>query len=149
MKFKFHWGWGIAVFYSTFVLVMVGFLIFTRTQTVELVRDNYYDYDLTYQSHINKVTRTKELENQLQIVNVQDALVLRFPTIDSLQEVSGNIEFYKPDNQDLDFFVELSANEDNNFVYPINDLKQGKWVLKINWAINGIEYYNEEIIVRK
>ncbi|HHH52947.1 MAG TPA: hypothetical protein ENK91_04760, partial [Bacteroidetes bacterium] len=68
MKFRFHWGWAIAVFYTSFVAVMVYFVIYSKSVDHSLVRDNYYDYDVGYEKLIGQKKRNSaSLKNPVKI----------------------------------------------------------------------------------
>ena len=45
---RFHWGWRIALIYTTFALATIGFMIFSFTQKVDLVSTQYYADELKY-----------------------------------------------------------------------------------------------------
>ncbi len=63
MKFKFHWGWAIALFYFSFVVVMVSFVIYSKGVDHSLVKDNYYDYDIGYEELIGQKKRNSSKTN--------------------------------------------------------------------------------------
>ena len=44
---RFHWGWRIALIYTTFALATIGFMIFSFTQKVDLVSTQYYADELS------------------------------------------------------------------------------------------------------
>ena len=55
------WAVGITLLYSTFVVIMISFLIFTRFQKVNLVSEDYYEKGLQYQQQIEALRRTQAL----------------------------------------------------------------------------------------
>ena len=55
MESKFNWGWKIAILYGGFVCFMLVMVFIASNQKVELVTTNYYEEELKYQSHIDKM----------------------------------------------------------------------------------------------
>ena len=81
MKFKINWGTGIGIFFACFVLYLIGNLIFSATQKVDLVSGDYYQQELAFQKQIDKETRTKKLPQQLQLIHGGSTIALKFPEI--------------------------------------------------------------------
>ena len=54
-----NWGTGIAIFYGTFMVIMITFVIKSRSVDHSLVMDNYYEEDINYQSHMDKLAPEK------------------------------------------------------------------------------------------
>ena len=79
---KISWGTGITI-------VIVVFLLFTILQVLiihfyvdyDLVEQDYYSAEIKYQSQIEKVNRTNELGQSLNIKIDKDFIEFDFPTI--------------------------------------------------------------------
>ncbi|MBK6949673.1 MAG: FixH family protein [Haliscomenobacter sp.] len=93
---KFNWGTGIALFYGTFVLIMVFAVIRSTKQDNSLVSDQYYADDLKYQEHYDKLVNAQSLERDLAVKNNPSLgqVELRFPS--ALGQVSGEVHFFCP-----------------------------------------------------
>jgi hypothetical protein len=146
MKIKLHWGIAIAVFYSIFVLFLVGNVIFSATQRNDLVDNNYYGKELKYQDQIDKSARTKKLPQQLKVVKNPNKLSLLFPDIFNGKNITGNVEMYRPSNASLDRKIALNINSNNSQIIDLNLISKGYWKLKINWFVNDSAYYSEESV---
>jgi len=91
---KISWGTGITI-------VIVFFLIFTIVQVLiihfyvdyDLVERDYYSAEIKYQSQIEKVNRTNELGQSLNIKIDKDFIEFDFPTIFQSDKISGMITF--------------------------------------------------------
>jgi hypothetical protein len=143
---RIHWGTGIAIVYGIFVVLMVGFVIKSRDIDHSLVMDNYYEEDLAYQSHLNKVANTQGLTADVSIIAdaTADALTLRFP--EQLGHVTGEIWFYRADDTSRDIHMPIVTDRLNAMEVVTKDLVDGKWKVKVDWQSGGIGYYSEQEI---
>jgi hypothetical protein len=147
MKFKINWGTGIGIFFACFVLYLIGNLIFSATQKVDLVTGDYYQQELAYQKQIDKETRTKQLPQQLKLIHGQATIALQFPDTMKGKAIGGEILFFRPSNSKLDVKMLVKVSESNLQVIDIRNFQKGLWRMKINWSCDGITYYNEETIM--
>jgi len=143
---KLNWGTGIAIFYTSFVVVMVLFVIKAKHMEHSLVVENYYEKDLDYQTHLNKVANSKALAVDLAITQnrKQDLVKFQFPT--GLRHLSGTILFFRPSDISKDFEVSVETDEENALVVKTDVLLPGLWRIKVNWAAGGQAFYKEEKI---
>ncbi|GAB1370829.1 hypothetical protein MASR1M45_08910 [Candidatus Kapaibacterium sp.] len=149
MKFKFHWGISIAIFYILFVLVLVAFVIFTRFNQVDLVDEDYYENELVYQDKINKIQRVNKLERKMSITQVDDKVLLIFPTDNLNKNISGEITFFRPSDKKLDFKLAVNPETDGKQILDATKINKGLWRVKVDWKNGDIAYYNEDILVIK
>jgi len=145
MKTKFNWGTGIAIGIIVFIVISVSMTVVFMTQDVSLVSDHYYEKSLSYQDEIDKQSRTKSLDEQVKINFDGELITVLFPSDYSGKNLSGEIYFYRPSNPSLDFVLPLQLVEGNQNI-PVNRLEKGFWRLKLNWTMDGNEYYNERAI---
>jgi nitrogen fixation protein FixH len=141
---KFHWGIGIAIFYTLFALAMVAMVMYSRTLDNSLVVDNYYDKDLQYQSHIDKVQNSNSLNEDLviQIDLKTKMLHLKFPS--QFRQIQGQIQFYRADDSRKDVQVKLEVGSGNVMQFPLKNLAAGKWTLKVDWTGDGTPFYKQQ-----
>ena len=144
---KLNWGSGIAIIYSAFVVLMIGMVVYSKGLDHSLVVDNYYEEDLGYQKHIDRVKNTSSLTEDLVIEeNEQEKLVLfRFPK--EFQQLSGDIWFYRADDKTKDFKLKIEVNENRSVEVPVQGLAPGLWKVKVDWEGDGESFYKEETIV--
>jgi hypothetical protein len=147
MKLKIHWGVGIAVFYTIFLLFLIGNVVFSSMQGNDIISPDYYQKELAYQQQIDKAGRSKKLPQQLKIVTGGSTIALQFPDFLRNSGVSGVITFYRPSDTRLDNKVQIKVNENNLQVIDTRAYAKGLWKLKIEWSASGIEYYNEESVM--
>lgn len=146
-KFKFHWGIGIATFYISFVLVLVGFVIFTTFNRVDLVDENYYDQEIKYQGMIDKIERANKLAEPLKIESADSYVRLSYPKGLLNDIIKGDITFFRPSDKKMDFVLPVKPDQSGYQIVDSKSLAKGLWRVKVDWAIGDSTYYNEEVLV--
>ena len=145
MKFRFHWGWAIAVFYTSFVAIMVYFVVYSKSVDHSLVRDNYYDYDIGYEKLIGQKKRnSNSLSVPVKIEYNQNdkSVIIDFP--DSLKNISGEVWFYRVNNERFDKKLEIKTDSLNMQVFDVKDFVKGKWKVSVDWQSEDKKYLDEK-----
>lgn len=149
LKIKWNWGTGITVFLTLFILSLIAFILFTFTVKYDMVEPDYYDKDLKYQEHIDKIKRFSLLKEKPTIVTQNSFVFINFPLVFNLNNIKGIIHFYRASDKNLDFKMNLSLSDDNTQVIDMRDKAKGFWLIKVNWSFNDTDYYFEEEILNK
>ncbi|MCB0663415.1 MAG: FixH family protein [Saprospiraceae bacterium] len=140
---KLNWGTGIGIFYTLFALTMVFFVIKSTTYDNSLVVDDYYEKDLNYQEHYNRLENSQSLTEDLKIELNAKLGQVNFMFPEAMGGVKGEILFYNPTTKHKDFTVNIAPNDLNRMEVPVKDLSNGRWKIKVNWEGNGLPYYKE------
>ncbi|NOX17405.1 MAG: hypothetical protein GXO87_03875 [Chlorobi bacterium] len=144
---RISWGTGIALTIIIFMLTSFGFIYFSFSQDVNLVEDNYYEKEMKYQEQIERINRANALPEKLAIKIADSMLDVTFPTIFSPERISGKVHLYRPSAEKSDVFYEIKLNNKNKLFIPTDNLSLGMWKVKVSWAAEGLDYYNEKIIM--
>lgn len=145
---KISWGTGITIVIVLFLIVTIGQAVAIHVFIdYDLVEEEYYAAEIKYQSQIDKIKRTNNLPEQLQIKLVSKIIEFKFPSLFKPELISGLITYYKPSDDLLDKFQEIELNEENNMSIETKKLSPGLWKIKIEWAVNDVQYYNEKIMM--
>ena len=140
---KMNWGTGIAIFYGAFMVIMISFVVISRNVDHSLVMDNYYEADINYQNHKDKVANSKALKTDLIISKVAGENVkFQFPELPGT--ISGEVLFYKPDDKSKDFKVAIKTDDLGLFNVNTGKLVSGLWRLKVEWKAGDKQYYKEQ-----
>jgi nitrogen fixation protein FixH len=144
---KINWGWGIAIFYTIFVGVLVYTVWKSTTYDHSLVEKDYYAKDISYQEHYDKLLNASKLPRDLQITELpqKESVRLVFPA--EVGQPSGTIKFFNPSASHLDFKKEVRTDEAHQQLISTRDLKKGLWRVKVDWEADGKSFYKEEVIV--
>lgn len=144
---KFNWGHGIALFYLLFAGVMIFFVVKSTTHDHSLVVENYYEEDLKYQQHYEKLANSQNLEQDVTISHdpATDYISFRFPK--EKGTVAGTILFYRPSDETKDFKIEIQLDQNFEQTLPVSQLSPGLWKLQVDWEAGGVPFYKEETVV--
>lgn len=145
---KLNWGTGITIFYSSFVLIMIGMVVYSKTFDLSLVVENYYEEDLAFQSRLDAMENERSLEHRLVITKIasEKTISFEFPAGQMIED--GKILFYRPDDKAKDFKVnleELPGKEAVNI--PYDKIAAGLWKVKVSRAADGKQFYREDLMV--
>jgi hypothetical protein len=119
----------------------------SMSREVDLVTDHYYDRELRYQDRIRAMERASKPENAIEVEEKRDSLVLVYPRAAIGRRVTGNCVLYRPDNPHLDRVVPMTLDESGRQVVPTAALMPGLWRVKMEWKVEGEEYYQEKMVV--
>ena len=143
-KFK-TWPIAIAIIYSVFIMILVGFAIFSSFNTVNLVTNDYYRQELAYQQQIERIKRSKRLTQPLSWYYDRELESLTFQFPDSLRsdKIKGRFHFFRPSDSIQDRFEPIYTDSNNRQYFSTQDLSRGFWRIKIVWTYGVWEYYEE------
>ena len=146
MKINFNWGWKIAILYGGFVCLMLYMVYRTSKEKVELVTQNYYEQELQYQGQLDKVKRTSELPEKPEWNVSGNEIKMQFPQLADARNVSGNIHFYCPADENRDFNFPFNTAPKQSISVTSNKMKHGTYKMKIDWKEGQTEYYTEGVV---
>lgn len=139
---KFTWGHGIVValgLFISFILYLI-FIFPIGKQNSELVTENYYEDELSYQKVIDAKNNAATLTSKPQYAQLPYGIRIAFPK--DINNENAKIEYYlyrtNDKTQDKTGSVQLDA--DNSFLIPKNFMIPGSYTLKVLWAKDGKDY---------
>ncbi|WP_194767158.1 FixH family protein [Tamlana sp. I1] len=145
---KFNWGTGIVLAFIGFISFILYFVITMNVDKAykhELVTEDYYGAELTYQGDIDKLNNANTLSENISYEKSSEGLKIKFPENLDFKNITGKIFLYRPSKKSLDF--ETDINLSNTYlIIPENRLVEGRWNLKIDWQYNGKPYLFKEAI---
>jgi len=144
---KFNWGHGIALFYIIFASILIYFVVKSTQYDHSLVVENYYEEDLKYQQHYEKLANSKALENDITINHdpKSENIKIKFPKEQGT--VAGTIHFYRPSDKSKDIKVKIELDQNFEQSLSVSKLIPGLWKLKIDWQADGAAFYKEESVI--
>ncbi|NQU68794.1 MAG: FixH family protein [Candidatus Marinimicrobia bacterium] len=138
---------GIIASIIAFVLFLISVLVFSLFQDANLVEPDYYSEDQAYQSKIDALTRTHQLESTINVrYNSSVGILINIPELYANQQVTGKIQLYRPSDHLLDRYYNLTPSAGEQ-VISTNGLLSGLWVVKISWLMDGMDYYSQTQVV--
>ena len=145
MKFKYNWGWGIAIVYTLFAGATLTFVFFALTQEVDLVRDDYYEYSLTHDQRMSARAEAKELGEQASIEHGSDMVHVHIPR-EHVPNVIGEVVLYRASVTDADQNLDLDVDDSGTMIISTSDLATGPWRVTATWKVDETIYELEKTI---
>jgi hypothetical protein len=144
---KISWGTGIAIFYSFFVIAMLVFVYAATNQDISLVSDTYYEEDLSYQVKLDKIQRTNQLKHIFELSIEQNSTGISVTIPEELSHFKGNMTLFHPAYAMLDQIYPIESNTQHKQFIPVQRLKKGRWLVKIDGENEGKNYYHEAYLL--
>lgn len=145
---KINWGTSIVLAFGCFIVFILFFVVKTFTQKeyeYDLVSEHYYEDELAFQKHINNAENRNELVDKLMINKNDKSVTVIIPNLKD-EMLIGEIHFYRPSNDQLDFIEKISSTE-NEYTFTDDRLVKGRWNVSITWCYQSNEtkkYYKKE-----
>lgn len=143
---KMNWGWKLALLYSAFVLGIMFMVIKARSEKVELVVPDYYNQELQYEKRLEATRNAQKLSAMVQTIQMNDILTVTMPSECMEQNAKGSMKLYCPADMKFDKTFDLNVDSWSSQELNVSDVKKGINILKVQWSMNGKEYYNEQAV---
>jgi hypothetical protein len=143
------WPYAVIGYFAAFVCAMASWIVFAMRNDMELVREDYYEQEIRYQSRIDSVTRTSAVRTgvRLHYAPREGALTLALPEACSDPGSAGELHFYRPSAAALDRKVKLDLDRDRKQIIDLTGLKPGFWKVQLSWTHGGVDYYFDQPLV--
>lgn len=146
---KFNWGTGIVLAFISFISFIMYFVIsmnFDKKYDHDLVTEDYYKVELSYQDDINKQNNANSLEENVSYTKTSEGLLIKFPQNFDPKKITGKVSLYRPSNKHLDFETPISLSE-TYLLVPDKRLLDGRWDISIDWQYDGKSYLYKKSLV--
>ncbi len=140
---KFNWGTGIAVVIIIFIGTMIGIIVFSMNQQVNLVSPDYYPKGVNHEEHLQKQRNLTNLGSKVDFIKEQDSLKIIFPTAFINKNVTGSIQFYFMTNYEKDVNQEIRLNSELFQSFSLQQFEKGRYLIKLDWSDSEKSYYQE------
>jgi hypothetical protein len=143
---KFNWGHGIFAFMTLFLLLSIGFIIFSLNQSEDLVSDDYYEKGADYSKQIEINKRSAIYLDSIAINSIGTNINI---SLCKSLENSGDtlfVHFYNPSDKEADFKIKFPMSDEINI--PFSELKSGRYQVKMLWNHKHLIYnFEKEITI--
>lgn len=138
---KINWNWGTKLFIAIvlFMSLIIGFVIFSFNNDVNLVEKDYYPKGQEYQQRLNEIKNASLKRDFFKIEQLAEGVALNCP---DLQADTASIYFFRPSDNKLDRIFDISSG-DTIFMFGNSGFKRGKYLLKVYWNSDNVGYYFE------
>jgi nitrogen fixation protein FixH len=139
------WGYKITILYLGFVGFMLFMVVKCVQQDLFLVRDDYYEADLSFEDKFQSMENAAPMLSELTVEKDGNGnLILTYPSDFEGTAVTGKIHLYRPSNSDLDRFYEVDLSAGNQQLVPAQNLSSGLWEIRMECEAKGVDYYFEK-----
>ena len=140
---KISWGTAIVMAimsFMTFILYLVITMTTDRNFNHDLVTEEYYKQELTFQDKLNRETNAHNLLTNIELSIKEDGVILKFPENLEVSKIKGSILLYRPSNKEMDFNIPVALSA-HQMLIPAKHLEEGRWNIEIDWSYLGESYY--------
>jgi nitrogen fixation protein FixH len=141
-----NWGHKIITVYVTFIVGILFLAYKSSTQNTDLVAEDYYAKELVYQQKIDESKRVTLLSAPVEIQLINRALTISFPKDFVTKKITGNATLYCPSDEKKDMHQQFTVIDSAVYI-TVPDSYHGLNYVKINWAVEGVNYYYEQKII--
>lgn len=146
---KINWGTGIVLAFIGFITFILYFVFRMSTDdraNHDLVTEDYYKKELTYQQNLNASNTARDMDAVLRIEKSSEGVTIFFPEQFDPQKIKGKVSLYRPSNKrlDTDFPISLSKT---HLLIPDNSLVGGRWDITVNWQYEGNTFFHKQKLV--
>lgn len=127
-----------------FMTYIAQFVYRSMQSDNHLVSKDYYQKEINYQSHIDKVERSFEMKKNTSIQVNETAIIIELPK--TVTNAKGIINLYNPINPELDKSINFQLTSSTPIQVPSKEMKKGDWTIKIDFETNGTAYFIERPI---
>lgn len=138
-----HWGYRIALFFTSFVIFMLIMVYKCTQQNYELVAPDYYAKEIAFEDQIQKQKNVAALAEKPKFEIAENQLVLHIPTTVN----TGTVNFLRPSDSKLDFEEKIHLDSLQNQELELSKFKKGLYQMQLTWNDGNKDYYIEEKIL--
>ena len=146
---KINWGTGIVLAFIGFIAFIMYFVFRMSTDdraNHDLVTEEYYKKELSYQQDIDASKSATEMKANLTVEKTEEGLVIHFPEQFDPKKIKGTVSLYRPSNKHLDTDFPISLSK-THLLIPDNRLVDGRWDISISWKYEGNSFLHKEKLV--
>ena len=129
---------------ALFMAYIFQFVYRSMDDDAHLVSKDYYQNEIAFQSHIDKVERSFDLKKNTAISINSSSIIVELPK--TVTTAKGTIYLYNPINPNLDKEISFNFKSNTPIQLPTSNMKVGDWTIKIDFVSDGLGYYIERPI---
>lgn len=136
---KFNFGTGVLIFMVLFMTAIITFVIFAHRQDVNLVHDNYYERGVDHTRQMEKEARSSEYIDKIEVSDDGYYIRIIFPAELAQTINEGTVTYFRPSDhlKDINHPLVLRGNV---FIGAKDQLVPGRYIVKITWKVNDLDF---------
>lgn len=146
MKIKWNWGTGIVIAIIA-MMTFVGFMVFKSFDyKINKVSDDYYERGLNHSQQMKRIENSRPLEAGFDVIYGDDCTLI-FPDAFKGKAVSGKVLFFRPSDYSDDKVFDIKLDSDLSQHFTLDNFLKGRYIVKVTFEADGVEYYFERDII--
>ena len=143
------WPFGIITAFSLFFLGTIGLVVMACSQKTDLVSNDYYEQEIKFQNHLDRLHRTERLGSRASVVYdvASQKITISLPPEQVREPVVGRIQLYRPSAARLDREVKLQPDSSGTQAIETTGLPPGLWKVRVSWTADDKEFFIDQRIV--
>ena len=143
------WPIGVFAACALFVAGTAGLIVVACSQNTDLVAPDYYEQELRFQGHIDRVQRTRSSAPQASVAYdaAAQSITVSLPPNQVRPPVTGRIELYRPSAAGFDRAVNLEPDARGIQRLDTSRLAPGLWKVRVSWTAAEQTYYLEQKVI--
>jgi nitrogen fixation protein FixH len=109
--------------------------------------DDYYERGLEYETRIQSIQRARSAGTPMAVTGAIGGVTIQLPEIVRPGEIQGTVTLYRPSDRAMDFATPLRLDSAGLMRIESAQLQPGLWTVKVQWHVDGAEYYEEAKVV--
>jgi hypothetical protein len=138
------WGKWIIVAFALFAGFIATLVVVCMNQDVSLVSKDYYTDELNFQEQIARMNNVNQLEEKPVIKKSGNHLVIGFNKLNEIE--NGELKLFSPSNAAKDKTFNITRTKEAQELFSLADVAKGMYRARMQWAMNGREYFLETVI---
>jgi hypothetical protein len=140
-----NWGKSIVLVFIVFAGFIGTMVVQMSREHIDLVRDDYYQDEIAYQQHIDRVANARRFDPATYINYRSASRQIEVMMPDSLKE--GTLKLYRPADSQQDDQQVLSPGMPALIAVSMKNKPGGLWRAQLSWSDGKREYYTERELI--
>jgi hypothetical protein len=130
------------------MLLFMSYLVYSCiSNPADLVSDNYYEQEMTYQTVIDARHQFDQLQQTISVKKEKNELLFLFPDSLNAQVVQTSFTFYNVAKSHQDYNKVLKKTDDGVYHFSLHDIAPGSYRVKMQIEATQQKNYYHEIPV--
>ena len=134
------WPVGLVVVLGLFATGVFSFGVLAVRHSQDLVSADYYDREIRYQEHIDRVARAGAASSG---TSVSVDVATRTLVLVLSRDAVGQVELYRPANAQWDRILPLALDMEGRQRINLSGLQAGLWRIRVVWKAGALDYFRE------
>ena len=131
--------------FALFMTFILQFVYRSMQSDIQLVSTNYYQQEIEYQTHIDKLNRSSAIKEATNFDFSNQLYTIQLPNY--ITQASGNIYVYNSVDAQLDFEIPFTFTENMPLTFSTTAMQPGVWTVKVDFESDKETYYLERKVV--